>query len=365
MNETIREVARVLIADDEPTSRFTLKGKLLAEQYTLSFAANGREALEMIDTVNPHVVLLDVMMPEIDGFTTCRHIKEHSRWKNIPVIMVTALDDRETLREGFEAGANDFVSKSASAIELRARVRSMVKIKYQYDELTELMRLRENMANMVAHDMRNPLTSILGYSQMLSKMELSRADVKLFADKIYAETRRLNGFITDMLLMAKMEHNKLTLNRANISVKKLLLTAQAHHHVLAEAKGMAVTVDIAEHDPFINADATLFQRVIDNLVSNAIKYAPSETTVTLQATPLAQTDTPHTVRITVADMGPGIPDEQRTAVFGTFDTGTTSIEGVTQIGLGLAFTKIVVTAHGGDIFVEDNQPQGAIFVIEV
>ena len=357
--------AHILIVDDEPTSRFTLEGKLRSEPYTLSFAVNGREALEILEDIKPHVILMDVMMPEMDGFTACRHIKKHPQWKNIPVIMVTALDDRDTLREGFDAGANDFVSKSASAIELRARVRSMVQIKRQYDDLADLLRIREDMANMVAHDMRNPLTSILGYSQLLIKMDLPRDEVISFAEKIHSETRRLNGFITDMLLMAKMEHNQLILNPSHVSVQKILRTAQIHHQIQAEAKEMTIVVDDTPPDTFIEVDANLFQRVIDNLVSNALKYAPQETAVTLRAIPQKDTDSPHTVRIEVADEGPGIPDEKKESIFGKFDTGIPFSEAVTQIGLGLAFSKTVITAHNGNIFVTDNQPQGSIFVIEV
>ncbi len=356
--------AHILIVDDEPTSRFTLEGKLRTEPYTLSFAVNGREAIEMLEEIKPHVILMDVMMPEMDGFTACRHIKEHPRWKNIPIIMVTALDDRDTLREGFDAGANDFVSKSASAIELRARVRSMVKIKRQYDDLADLLRIREDMANMVAHDMRNPLTSILGYSQLLIKLDLPRDEIISFAEKIHSETRRLNGFITDMLLMAKMEHNQLILNRSRVSAQKILRTAQTHHQIQAEAKDMTIIVDNKPPDTFIEVDANLFQRVVDNLVSNALKYAPMETTVTLRATP-QKADSPYTVRIEVTDEGPGIPDEKKTSIFGKFDTGIPFSEAVTQIGLGLAFSKTVIAAHNGNIFVTDNHPQGSIFVIEV
>ncbi len=355
---------RILVVDDEPTSRFTLEGKLRAEPYALSFAVNGREALDMLETVKPHVILMDVMMPEMDGFTACRHIKEHPQWKHIPVIMVTALDDRETLRDGFDAGANDFVSKSASAIELRARVRSMVQIKQQYDDLAELLRIREDMANMVAHDMRNPLTSILGYSQLLSKMELSREDVITFAEKIHSETRRLNNFITDMLLMAKMEHNHLVINPTRISTRKLLNTAKAHHQIQADTKDMTIVVDDSQPDTFVNVDANLFQRVVDNLVSNAIKYAPAGSTITLKTSPI-DSDSSHTARIEVADEGLGIPDEEKGEIFGKFDTGIPFSDTVTQIGLGLAFSKMVVAAHQGIIYVTDNQPSGAIFVIEV
>ncbi len=354
---------RILVVDDEPVSQTIAEGKLLPDGYTLFFAENGADALAKLPDCRPHVILMDVMMPEMDGFTACRQIKSDPQWHSIPVIMVTALDDRDTLQQGFEAGANDFVSKAASAIELRARVRSMVKIKEQFDSLAQLLTLREDMANMMVHDMRNPLTSMIGYSQLLERLSLSEEQVKDIAQKIVSEGQRLNRFIDDMLLMAKMEENELQLNPTETDIVALVHTTIKHLHVSASAKNIALEFTPPPQPPVVPVDTNLFQRVLDNLVSNAIKYSPQDTTVHITVAPVS--DGSHTARITIADEGPGISDEQKQTIFKKFDTGAISGNKVLQIGLGLAFSKMVVEAHHGTLTVTDNQPTGAIFVIEV
>ncbi len=359
---------RVLIVDDEPTNHKTLEALLYSEKYTLAFAASGEEALTQLDNFKPDTILLDVMMPGMDGFTACQKIKKNKRWQHIPIILVTALDSRETLKEGFAAGANDFLTKPVNSIELRARVRSMIKIKQQYDDLEAALQLREDMAHMIAHDMRNPLTTIQGYSDLLVKVSLPAEQVIRAAKYINTEARRLNGFINDMLLLAKMEQSQLRLNLTPVNINELLLTAREHHTLIAEAKHIALIVDVPPRLPAVPLDLNLFQRVVDNLVSNAIKYAPENTTVTLTAAPLATDD--HTsparrVRIKVIDQGPGIAPKQREQIFKKFDTGSFTNKRVLQIGLGLAFSKMVVEAHHGTLTVEDNQPTGSIFIIEV
>lgn len=123
------EVARVLIVDDEPYARTTLEALLIPEGYTLAFAADGREALERLDAFQPDTILLDVMMPEMDGFSMCRQLKARKQWQHIPVILVTALDGKENLVRGLEAGADEFLTKPVNGLELRARVRSMLRVK--------------------------------------------------------------------------------------------------------------------------------------------------------------------------------------------------------------------------------------------
>lgn len=354
---------RILVVDDEPISQTIVEGKLLPDGYTLFFAENGAEALAKIPDCQPHVILMDVMMPGMDGFTACQRLKSDPRWHSIPVIMVTALDDRNTLQRGFEAGATDFVSKAASAIELRARVRSMVKIKEQFDSLAQLLTLREDMANMVVHDMRTPLTSMIGYSQLLEHLSLPEEQVKDIAQKIVSEGQRLNRFIDDMLLMAKMEENELQLHLTETDIVALVHTTIKHLHVSASTKNIALEFTPPSQSPVVPVDANLFQRVLDNLVSNAIKYSPYDTTVHFTVTSVSGGS--HAVRITIADEGPGIPDEQKQTIFQKFNTGATSDNKVLQIGLGLAFSKMVVKAHHGTLTVTDNQPTGAIFVIEV
>lgn len=133
---------RILIIDDEESIFEVIEGLLLREGYDLTYVSSGKEALNQIEDILPDVILLDLMMPEMDGLETCQHIKANQRWCHIPIIMVTALSSKEDLARSLEAGADDFLSKPINSIEMRARVRSMLRIKLQYDALAATQRLR-------------------------------------------------------------------------------------------------------------------------------------------------------------------------------------------------------------------------------
>lgn len=358
------EGSKIFIIDDEYINHQTLSALLHKEKCTFEFALNGAEALSKLNDFQPDAILLDLMMPDMNGFEVCKIIKSTPEWQHIPVIIVTALDDKETLKEGFDVGANDFLTKPVNSIELRARVRSMVRIKQQYDDLQAVMKLREDMSNMVAHDMRNPLTTILGYSNIMSRISLPPDDIQTFAGHISREAHRLSSFIDDMLLLAKMEHSHLRLNLTSVNVNTLLETAKMHHQIIADGKQISLTTNLLPESQDITVDKNLFQRVLDNLISNALKYSPGNSTITLKASALTD-NTKHSVRIQVIDEGPGVPAEQKTLIFKKFDTGSLNKKDVLQIGLGLAFSKMVVSAHNGTLKVEDNHPVGAIFSIEV
>ena len=133
---------RILIIDDEESIFEVIEGLLLREGYDLTYVSSGKEALNQIEEIQPDVILLDLMMPEMDGLETCQQIKANQRWCHIPIIMVTALSSKEDLARSLEAGADDFLSKPINSIEMRARVRSMLRIKLQYDALAATQRLR-------------------------------------------------------------------------------------------------------------------------------------------------------------------------------------------------------------------------------
>jgi len=154
---TAKEKQRILIVDDEPNAQYIFESMLLHEGYRLSYASRGRDALAQIDDIEPDLILLDVMMPEMDGFEVCRHIKSVERWRHIPVILITALDGKNILVRGLDAGADEFVTKPVTGSELRARVRSMLRIKAQYDmlhaqrqELDAALKLSDKLANDMA-----------------------------------------------------------------------------------------------------------------------------------------------------------------------------------------------------------------------
>jgi len=358
----------ILIVDDEPSARDTLEALLWSEGYELAFAASGQEALDRLEDLKPDVILLDVMMPGMNGFEVCQRLKANEQWRPIPVILITALDSKEDLVRGLDAGADDFLHKPVNGPELRARVRSMLRIKRQHDELEATLRLREDLSNMIVHDMRSPLASILLHSQLLA-MKVASPDVSKHTETIRAEAQRLDSFINDILMLAKMEHGQLILSRSPVDVNQIALEAEKGYSAIAQSRQINLVVDLPEESQRVSLDANLFRRVLDNLLSNALKFSPAGSTVTLRITyPRARTasepQAPH-VRIQVLDEGPGIPEEHRQRIFNQFEIVALRQRQIPQIGLGLAFCKMVIEAHGGRIFVEANEPKGSVFTIEI
>jgi two-component system sensor histidine kinase/response regulator len=351
--------ARVTIVDDMPTARELLGALLSVEPYDLFYATSGTQLLEDLEEIQPDVILLDVMMPDMDGFEVTQRLRADKTWGHVPVILVTALDSQQDLAQGLDAGADDFLPKPVNGVELRARVRSMLRIKRQFDALKETLKLREDLANMVVHDMRTPLTAILGFTELLRSGFISAEDTEDI-EKLHRQVLRLNGFVNDILVQAKMENNKLILNPTPISVNGLLRTAQENHSVIAKSRGITLEMHWAEPDITISVDANLFQRVLDNLLSNALKFSPSHSTVSVLAKPTAASG----VQIKVTDSGPGILPEDRERIFNKYEVASMR-QLDSPVGLGLAFCKLVLDAHGGQISVEKGHPEGSIFTIEI
>lgn len=358
----------VLVVDDDPNNDAVIRALLKPEGYEFMYAASGREALQQLATTTPDIILLDVMMPEQDGIETCSEIKQNLDWQNIPIIMVTALDSKEDLARCLDAGADDFISKPVNRIELRARVRSLLRIKQQYSALKATLQLREDMSSMMVHDLRTPLASILLGSQMILAQNVLSEKNQDRLQRVYRAGQQLNSMINELLLMAKLEAGYLILNHSEFDLNSLATQVVTELQDLARSKKLDLTLQLPQTSPWITADANLLHRLMDNLLSNAIKFSPPGGSVTLAIAALTDTQQDQQIRlqakIQVADQGPGIKADLRPSIFNKFEIGETR-DNMPQIGLGLTFCKLVAEAHGGQIYVEDNAPRGAIFTVEI
>lgn len=349
----------ILVIDDEPNNFDVIEALLSDQDYELYYAASGEEGLANLETYNPDLILLDVMMPGIDGIEVCRQIKAISAWQAVPIIMVTALSAKSDLANCLNAGADDFISKPVNAIELRARVSSMLRIKDQYDNLQTMLKLREDMVKMVVHDLRNPLTIILFGLELLKNPNYPQDKQNIKLNQVYSSAQALQVLIDDLLNMALLESGQILLNRTQVELCSLIESAISNFEAIAAQKNQSLVSQLPEVPcKKINIDATLYHRVLDNLISNAIKFSPQNSKIILSLELLKSGD----YRIQAIDNGPGVPEELRQKIFEKYEVGT-MMSGVSQIGLGLAFCKMVVEAHGDQICVRSNQPKGAIFEI--
>jgi len=352
------KIPSILVIDDE-LDNFDVIETLLPERgYQLHYASNGQDALAFLEAFTPDLILLDVMMPDMNGIEVCQRIKAMPKLQPVPIIMVTALVGKEDLAHCFKAGADDFISKPVNGLELRARVHSMLRIKHQYDDLQTLLQLREDMVNIIVHDLRNPLSNILFGLDLMEVIDLTKEEQKQKISQMRFSGQQLRSLVDDLLIMAKVESGKLCLNLIEIDLGSLIHSALSNFEVIAAMKNLSLSSQLPSAWGGLYVDAPIFRRVIDNLLSNAIKFSPRGSQVTISGEYLESGG----ARIQVADLGPGVADEMQQKIFEKFEIGTL-MEDVSQIGLGLTFCKMVVEAHNGTICVKHNQPKGAIFEI--
>lgn len=222
----------ILVIDDEPNNFDVIESLLSGQFYDLQYAYSGKEAIASLDAFQPDLILLDVMMPDMDGIEVCKRIKTLPLWRATPIIMITALNAKEDLERCLNAGADDFISKPVNALELRARVNSMLRIKRQYDSISSLVELRENtlsllqnsldelrgtISSSLPHEINTPLNGLTGTLELLlaDHEDMSSGEIHEFLIMARKATLRLERLTERFLCYAQLEllSNKAELDR--------------------------------------------------------------------------------------------------------------------------------------------------------
>jgi signal transduction histidine kinase len=300
------------------------------------------------------------------GFEVCRRIKRDPRTKNIPVIFVTALNDTTDRVKAIEAGGDDFLTKPHNRLVLGARVRSLLKLKAATDALEEslrkqreLQKMRDDLMKMIVHDLKTPLTSVLATMEMLLDGDfgsLHSSQRKAVGDA-ESKAEDLLALINDVLEVSRIEEAELKLDLQPIAPAALLTEIEHEWSVRFKQEGVVATVDVADDAPVFEADKELLKRVLNNLVQNAVTHSAQAVKIEFKARKDGDG-----VMFTVADNGPGIPPQYHEVIFRKFErVKTQGVPRTRSSGLGLAFCKMVVDAHGGRIWVQSAEGQGSSF----
>ncbi|MEM9450793.1 MAG: hybrid sensor histidine kinase/response regulator [Cyanobacteria bacterium P01_E01_bin.6] len=346
----------ILVVDDDPTNFDVIESLLAKQEYQLHYVDSGQQAIASLDIINPDLILLDIMMTNMNGIDVCQAIKAMPQWQSVPIIMVTALASKAILSQCLQAGADDFISKPIDSLELRARVHSMLRIKQQHNDLQALLQLRKDMVNIVVHDFRTPLSTIFFGLDTLTNFDHTQEQKEATLATMQYAGRRLQALTDEMLLMAKMEDANLRLDRIHIDISALISSVLSDLEGILAKRNLTVIREFSDSGDTIYADKAMLRRVVENLLANAIKFSSRDSKIILNISHLDEKG----VQMTVADYGRGIPKEFHQKVFEKYETGT-PVENVTQFGLGLAFCKMVIDAHGGTISVGSNEPHGSVF----
>ncbi len=359
----------ILVVDDADENRALIRELLEAEGYRVSEAVDGTGALERIADGTPDIVLLDVNMPGLDGYDVCRRVKADPDTEAIPIILVTALANREDRLRGIAAGANDYLTKPFDRTELLLRVRNAlnlrrlyVRTEEQYARLQQLETLRGGLVQMLVHDLRTPLTGIRLYLEMLredaARLPGGPSFVEL-VDEAGAITVRMTEMVNDLLDTSRLEGGVMPLAYADTNMAALV--DEAIELVGARGRKRQVEVEVAGAPAGVSCDPAIMRRVLANLIGNAVDYSPDEQPVQVRIV-----YAPGEVRVQVFDAGPGIPaafHEKIFDKFGQLEATRNHIKHST--GLGLTFCKLAVAAHGGRIGVDSEPGRGSSFWFEL
>ena len=368
-----KRMSTILVVDDNESNRALAKDTLEVAGFEVLTASGGAEGISVFEKELPDCIVLDVNMPEVDGFAVCERIRRGSGGADTPVIFLTALRDVDTFDRALATGGDDFLTKPVRPADLIGRVRAALKLRLMRSELHEhyellkkqrddMMRLqlqKERLTAFVVHDLKNPVSSMDMHAQLLQREKNISDDGRKSVGQIRTEARQLNRMILNLLDLSKADEGKLTPQRAPIDVEGLANSVFDELQANADVRSVKLSqqLDITR----LVGDEDLLRRLLANLVENAIRHAPRDTSVTIKTTA-----TDGGVELRVVDAGTGIAEDLREKVFNPFVQldGQAHPMSRSGRGLGLSFCKIVAEAHGGKIWIEDAAP-GAAFCVRL
>jgi two-component system sensor histidine kinase/response regulator len=358
---------RLLLVDDEPVNLELLEAYLEPLDCELLRANGGAEACARFDADAPDLVLLDVMMPDVDGFEVLRHIRRSQVSAYVPVVLITAAPERDLRLRGIELGASEFLEKPIDRAILIARLRTLMRLKEASDGLAarnaELVSLRERTAELmsfVVHDMKTPM-AVIATNVAFAREQAGGAgasEVTEALDDAEAACKRLGDMVGDLLVIARLENAALPLALERLDVARAATQASHARARDAQSRPVDVVVDVPPGVE-IQVDPSLVQRLLENLLDNALRYTPARGRIAVEARVAGDS-----VSLVVSNTGAAIPAEERTRMFDKFaraEGRTRAARG--NVGLGLYFCKLVAQAHGGDIVVESSEAWPTSFVV--
>ncbi len=362
--------SNILIVDDTPANLSLLTSVLKDRGHRVRPVLSGALALKTAQAEAPDLILLDISMPQMDGFEVCRRLKESERLRSVPVIFLSALSDTVDKVKAFSMGGVDYVTKPFQIEELEARVethlslrRLQLRLVENYERLQSLEQMRQKLTQMIVHDLKSPITAAYYNATFVRDDAGLQGDHAVAMERVVSSFDVLNRMTLDMLDVAKSDTGSLRPRLERTDLRGLLKDVAADAGAAAQSAGKTLIVDVAGDVPAVGADRELLRRVMANLLDNSFKYAPEGTELRVEAALAAGGN--YSIRL--RDQGPGIPRADRERIFDPYvrlerDAADHARE---SRGLGLAFCRLAAEAHGGRIWVEDNQPKGTTFVVQL
>ncbi|MEI7731059.1 MAG: hybrid sensor histidine kinase/response regulator [Verrucomicrobiota bacterium] len=361
--------ATILVVDDSSDVAQILASMLKASGYEVLITASGALALQSAQASPPDMILLDIGLPDLNGFEVCQQLKANPRLSNIPIIFISALDATADKIRAFEAGGVDYITKPFQLSEVAARVGTHLRlhrlqlelehrneqVQTSYERLKHLEALRDNLTHMIVHDMRTPLLVVDGYLELLSFTDAARlsADGKHHIQAAREAAQNVLEMTRSLLDVSRMEAGEMPLDKAEHDLAAL--TRQVMEKMSALRRGRGLCLDAPDTPILVRMDGGLIARVMENLIANAMKHTPPHGQITVSVKV-----EPQSVQFSIVDNGPGIPAPWHQKIFEKFGQAGDDKRRF-GTGLGLTFCKMAVEAHGGTIGLTSRVGHGSTF----
>ena len=352
----------ILIVEDDRHTVEMLQLALIPCGFMCHNASTGNEALEYIKHSKPDIVLLDVGLPDVDGYSVCTDIRTHMNGTYIPVIMITAKDDVTSKVNGFNSGADDYITKPYEISEVIARINAVLRMKSLHDQLKEkskkleeLHTVKDEFLSICSHDLKNIIMPVMEASSMMRE-NLVPANNTKFADIIYRQSKKMVTLLNNLLHSFKSQNNSPVLNFSRVDVRDFFENYVTDCSMMYRSHSFAISFDMDQRIGKWVFDKEKIDEVLTNLVSNASKYTSQGGEISISV----EIDESENLLVRVKDNGKGIPAAILPRIFDKFVTNR-SDENRNGVGLGLAICKSIIEKHGGSIWVNSKDGQGSEF----
>ncbi|HAP35209.1 MAG TPA: hypothetical protein DCQ28_04435 [Bacteroidetes bacterium] len=364
-DETIPEIPKVLFVDDTEDNLDLLEFALKKKPIKMFRASSGKECLVVAEEQHPDMIVLDIQMPEMDGFETLRRLRANPETARIPVIFLTAIKrDPQSIAEGILLGAEEYLTKPIDLEELFARVRSIYRVMAMQRELEQV---KSQFMAMLVHDLRTPLTIIISSIDYIlrhygEEKPLDTDSIKLM-QTVLASTRGMSYLVNDLLDLSKYQAGQIPLTKQTITIHELIEESLQPFLLQFKQRNINLITDVSVDLPRLDADSGKIVQLMTNLLSNAVKFTSDNGTVEIKVEQEASVDQKQQfIKVTVSDTGIGVKPEEIPLLFEQYRQVSSSRKIKEKgTGLGLAICKLIVQAHGGTIGVTSELNKGTSF----